>query len=255
VLLLVVTVVAAAVAVGAGAVARRRAGRLPFALGMALATWLVLGLGVLGYMRHISVRYIEPLNPAIAAALGIVMAGAAKAAVRCRPRTLMPVAVLVACVAVLTPLAIQSVAILRARTVDGGGAGRVPPTDLANLSRYLTRHRGEARYQFAAIEAYQAGPLIAADGQPALILASSPYHPLVSTRALGQAARTGQVRYVFVSAKGSGSGDVASFVGGSPRRAPMVRWVMSHGTDVSSSAGLPHAGSLYRLDPRAIGAG
>jgi hypothetical protein len=95
--------------------------------------------------------------------------------------------------------------------------------------------------------------LIAADGQPVLILASSPYHPLVSTGALGRAVATGEVRYVFVSAHGSGSGNAVSFVGGSLGRAPMVAWVRRHGTDVSKSAGLAHAGALYRIDLRAHG--
>jgi hypothetical protein len=86
-----------------------------------------------------------------------------------------------------------------------------------------------------------------------LILASSPYHPLVSTGGLGRAVAAGEVRYVFVSAHGSGSGNAVSFVGGSPRRAPMVAWVRRHGTDVSRSAGLAHAGALYRIRPRAGG--
>jgi hypothetical protein len=123
----------------------------------------------------------------------------------------------------------------------------ISPRELASLSRYLTRHRGHSRYEFAAIEAYQAGPLIAADGQPVLVLASSPYHPLVSPGGLSRAVAAGEVRYVFVSARGSGSGNAATFVGGSPRRAPMVAWVRRHGTDVSRSAGLAHAGALYRV--------
>jgi hypothetical protein len=243
-----------AVALAVGAAARRRAGRLPFALGVALAAWLVIGLGVLGYMRHMSIRYLEPVNPAIAAALGIGVVLMARAAVRRARQMVLPVAGLIACVVVLVALTVQSIAIVRAQTVDGGAAGKMPPRELANLSQYLTLHRGQTRYQFAAIEAYQAGPLIAADGQPALILASSPYHPLISIQGLSHAVRTGEVRYVLVSAHGSGSGGVASFVGGSPQRAPMVAWVRRHGTDVSRRAGLAHAGALYRVD-RALGGG
>jgi hypothetical protein len=204
-------------------------------------------------MRHLSLRYIEPVNPAMAAALGIGIALAARAAARRGRGTLTRVAGLVAGLAVVVTLAAGSVAVVHARTVDGGGGGRIATAELTSLSRYLTSHRGHARYEFAAVEAYQAGPLIAADGQPALILASSPYHPLVSTRGLSRAVAAGEVRYVFVSAKGSGSGNAARFVGGSPRRAPMVRWVRRHGTDVSRSAGLAHAGALYRIDPRALG--
>jgi 4-amino-4-deoxy-L-arabinose transferase-like glycosyltransferase len=240
---------AVAVALAVGVASRRRAGRLPLALGIAVATWLVVGVGVLGYMRHLSVRYVEPVNPAIAAALGIGGALATRAAVRRGARRAIGVAGL----AVVVALMVGSIGIVRTGAVDGGGAGKIAPTDLAKLSRYLTLHRGHARYEFAAIEAYQAGPLIAADGQPALILASSPYHPLVSTRGLNRSVRTGNVRYVFVSAHGSGTGGVVQFVGGSPRRAPMVAWVRRHGTDVSREAGLSHAGTLYRVDPPALG--
>jgi 4-amino-4-deoxy-L-arabinose transferase-like glycosyltransferase len=252
-LLLVGAALFTAVAVVVGRVARRRAGRLPVALGLALAVWLVVGLGVLGYMRHLSVRYIAPVNPAIAAALGIGIALAARAAARRERGGVMRVGGLIACLAVVVVLTAGSIAIVRARTSDGGGAGSISATELASLSRYLTVHRGHARYEFAAVEAYQAGPLIAADGQPALILASSPYHPLVSTAGLSHAAAAGKVRYVFVSPRGSGSGNAVRFVGGSLRRAPMVAWVRRHGTDVSRSAGLAHTGALYRIDPRTLG--
>jgi hypothetical protein len=126
----------------------------------------------------------------------------------------------------------------------------MPQSELTSLSRYLTSHRGHTRYQFAAIEAYQAGPLIAADDQPVLVLASSPYHPLVSTRGLSQAVRAGQVRYVFVTAHGSRSHGVPR-----TRRQQMIAWVRAHGTDVSRAAGLHINGVLYRLDARTLGGG
>jgi 4-amino-4-deoxy-L-arabinose transferase-like glycosyltransferase len=239
----------AIVALAVGVASRRRADRLPFALGVALATWLVVGVAVLGYARHLSVRYVEPLNPAIAATIGIGGALAARAAARRWARA----AIAVTGVALLIVLMVGAIAIVRTGSVDAGAAGTIPPTELATLSQYLARNRGHARYEFAAIEAYQAGSLIAADGQPVLILASSPYHPLVSTRGLSQAVRTGEVRFVFVSAQGSGRGGVAQFVGGSPRRAPMVAWVRRHGIDVSRQAGLAHSGALYQIDPRALG--
>jgi hypothetical protein len=83
-----------------------------------------------------------------------------------------------------------------------------------------------------------------------LVMASSPYHPLVSTRGLGQAVRAGQVRYVFVTAHGSRSGGVAR-----THRQPMIAWVRSHGIDVSRAAGLHLNGVLYRLDARTLGGG
>jgi hypothetical protein len=254
-LLLAGMVAVAAIAVAIVMTGRRRGGRLPFALGVALAAWLVIGLAVLGYMHHVTIRYIEPVNPAIAAALGIGLVLVARATARSATRVLLPVAGLIACGAVLVALTIGSMGVIGSQAVDAGAAGKIAPSELGSLSRYLAQHRGSARYEFAAIEAYQAGPLIAADGQPVLILASSPYHPLVSTRGLSRAVRAGEVRYVLVSAHGSGSGGPATFVGGSPRRAPMVAWVRRHGTDVSRSAGLAHAGALYRVGGPAPGGG
>jgi hypothetical protein len=152
-------------------------------------------------------------------------------------------------VAVLAVPTAESISIVRAHAGDGGADGAMPQSELTRLSRYLTRHRGHARYEFAAIEAYQAGPLIAADGRPVLVMASSPYHPLVSTRALTDAVRGGQVRYVFVNARGSRSGGVAR-----TRRQRTIAWIRGHGTDVSRAAGLHANGVLYRLDARALGA-
>jgi 4-amino-4-deoxy-L-arabinose transferase-like glycosyltransferase len=86
--LLVGEVLFAALAFGLVAVllrlARGRArarGRLPLALAVAMGTWLLLGAGILSYMVHMPVRYLEPVMPAIAAVLGIGVAYTARAAV------------------------------------------------------------------------------------------------------------------------------------------------------------------------------
>jgi 4-amino-4-deoxy-L-arabinose transferase-like glycosyltransferase len=59
----------------------RGGGRLPLALALGMGAWLLLGAGVLSYMVHMPVRYVEPVMPAIAAVLGIGVAYSARVAV------------------------------------------------------------------------------------------------------------------------------------------------------------------------------
>ncbi len=72
-----------------------------------------------------------------------------------------------------------------------------------------------------------------------LTLTSVAGRPLLTPGQLAHDVRTGQVRYALL--------------GGLPCRrgvgtcAPVVRWALAHGSDVSRAAGLPHRGMLYRL--------
>jgi hypothetical protein len=125
---------------------------------------------------------------------------------------------------------------------------------VASLSAYLTRHRHHRRYEFASLNAALAGPLIVADGQPVLILAGWPPHPLVSVRRLRQAVDAGQVRYVLLSVQGS-KHPLRPVRGASSARERMVAWVRSHGNDVSQRAGLHRYGILYRVSARTTGRG
>jgi 4-amino-4-deoxy-L-arabinose transferase-like glycosyltransferase len=72
----------AIVAVAMGLARRRSIGKVPLALAAGLGIWLVVAAAVLSSMRHMPLRYLEPLNPAIAAVLGIGLVFAARAAVR-----------------------------------------------------------------------------------------------------------------------------------------------------------------------------
>ena len=261
--------IAFAIAAAVLGVARRRSvGRLPLALAIAMGTWLVIAAAVLSSMRHMPLRYLEPLNPAIAAVFGIAVGFGVRAAVRsalrhgrppsreslarspslrpwARPsstraglgrsrrrrssgpsaaaavlgaarvavvdrgtaaRLAAPVTGLVAAFVLLAVLAVptvESFALVRARTGDGGELGHMPARNVAALSAFLTRHRDHRRYEFASLNAALAGPLIVADDQPVLILAGWPPHPLVSARGLRHAVRAGEVRYVLLSARGS----------------------------------------------------
>jgi hypothetical protein len=242
-------VAALAVALVACALGLRRGslaagGRLPLALAAALATWLVLGVAVLSSMRHMPVRYLEPLAPAIAAALGISVTYVTRRAVRglAVPAALAATLVLLA---VLVSPTSESFALVRGHTSDGGSLGAMPSSTVSALSRYLTAHRGSARYEFAVSEADLAAPLIVADHQPVLVLASTPYHPLVSPAALSRAVQAGQVRYVLLSRTPIGHSPHAF----TPRtvREQIPAWVISHGTDVTRQAGLGGYGMLYRV--------
>jgi 4-amino-4-deoxy-L-arabinose transferase-like glycosyltransferase len=300
----------AIVAVALGLARRRSIGKLPLALAVAMGTWLVLAAAVLSSMWHMPLRYLEPLNPAIAAVLGIGVVFAAGAAVsgalrggpggiagplavlaatgasliyaggartlpaaailgltcaaavlvvarvavveRLTARLAGPVTGLVAAFVLLAVLAVptvESFALVRARIGDGGELGAMPAGRVASLSAYLTRHRDHRRYEFAAANAALAGPLIVADGQPVLILSGWPPHSLVSARGLRRAVRAGEVRYVLLSARGSDHPLHTVTRARSPRKR-IIRWVRSHGIDVSHRAGLHRYGILYHVSSR-----
>jgi hypothetical protein len=149
---------------------------------------------------------------------------------------------------VLAAPASQSFALVRASASDGGSLGAMPAKTVTALSRYLTRHRGGRRYEFAAYETATAAPLIVADDQPVLILAGTPFHTLVSVRGLSRAVRAGQVRYVLLSAVPANH-LLHPFP---PRsaRSEIPAWVIRHGVDVTQATGLRGYGILYRLSAR-----
>jgi 4-amino-4-deoxy-L-arabinose transferase-like glycosyltransferase len=302
-------IVFAIVAVAMGLARRRSIGKLPLALALAMGAWLVIAAAVLSSMTHMPFRYLEPLNPAIAAVLGIGVVFAAGVAVRAAlrrgpggiagplavlaatgasliyangARTLPtvailgligaaavllvarvavveqrlaaarlagPVTALVAAFVLLALLAVptaESIAVVRAHTGDGGELGAMPARRVKLLSRYLTRHRDHRHYEFASLNAAIAGPLIVADDQRVLILAGWPPHPLVSARGLRHAVRRGGVRYVLLSTHGSARPRHRITTAKTPRER-IIRWVRSHGVDVSHRAGLHRNGILYRV--------
>jgi hypothetical protein len=117
----------------------------------------------------------------------------------------------------------------------------MPAAVLDPLSAYLRAHQGTARYEVASASILKAASLIVRDARPVLTLAGVGGRPLLTPGQLARQARTGQVRYALI-------GHVKCTPAGvGPGCAPVVRWVRSHGTDVSRAAGLPHRGMLYRL--------
>jgi 4-amino-4-deoxy-L-arabinose transferase-like glycosyltransferase len=195
---------------------------------------------------------VAPL-PVAALVAAVCAAGVLTAGRRLRLPLAGLVTALVA-VALLAAPASQSLTLVGAHRGDGGALGAMPPHTVAALSRYLTRHQGDARYEVAALEAHQAGPLIVADARPVLILAGTPYHPLLAPQGLAAAVRAGRVHYVLVSS-GVSSHPVHASARASTARGQMPAWVRTHGVDVSRQAGLAGYGSLYLLTPQTVRAG
>jgi hypothetical protein len=247
----------AVVAVAVGAVSRRSLDRLPFALALAMGLWLVVGGILLSFMHHAPVRYLEVLAPAIAGVFGIALTLVAVRVARLFPairdhrrRVAAAFATAVAALALAAPAA-QSVALAGSATGDGGTLGALPPATLARLSPYLESHQGSARYEFAVGEAHLAGPLIAADARPVMVLAGTPYHQLIGSHRLAAAVRSGAVRYVLL-ADTTRSRPVRPSLHAHTARGRMAAWVRGHGVDVSRQAGFPGYGALYRLTPLSV---
>jgi 4-amino-4-deoxy-L-arabinose transferase-like glycosyltransferase len=240
-------------AVALGIVRRRHLGRVPLAMTLAVAFWVIAGAVLLSFMGHVQVRYLEVLTPAIAALFGIGVGLLARVGVpRFGPLAAAAAVVLVGA-ALIAPAA-ESVAIVQTGRVDGGAIGVMPAGQSTRLARYLSSHRGGARYEYATLEAHLAGPLIAADGQPVLILAGTPYHPLVSAHQLAAAVRAGHVHYVLVASRGRSRPPHPSVNARTPR-GRMAGWVVAHGVDVTAKAGASGYGVIYRLTAQSVGGG
>jgi 4-amino-4-deoxy-L-arabinose transferase-like glycosyltransferase len=235
------------VALALYAASRQAVQRVQLALTIALAAWLVIGVAVMSAMAHLPVRYLEAVDPAIAGVLGIGLAFTVRRAFAGVRRGWRGVAAATVVAAVLAVPTARSIGVVTTRSSDGGNDGAMPAAELSALSSYLTRHRAGARYEVAAIEASDAGALIARDGQPVLVLAATPYRQLVSTQALAAAVRRGDVRYVLDWPPAPSQGR-----GGRDR---LVAWVQAHASDVSRQAGVGSAGVLYRIDSQTLATG
>ena len=125
----------------------------------------------------------------------------------------------------------------------------MPAARVAALSGFLRAHSAGAVDEVAVSAPSKAGPLIARDGRPVLILSDGQGNQLVSPAALAHAVAAGRVRYALL-------GDACTASSGNERTGclPVVRWARAHGVDVSRAAGQPHAGALYAVRRRAAAA-
>ena len=235
----------AALAVALALGGARGLGRLERGGLLALALWLVAGLALCSAMPGLRPRYLACVDPAVAACLG---AGVALA-VRARPRPARLAGAAALCAVLALPLATAAAAVSRGVQVSGR-TGAMPAARVAALSGFLRAHSAGAADEVAVSAPSKAGPLIARDGRPVLILSDGQGNQLVSPAALARAVTSGRVRYALL-------GDACTASSGNERTGclPVVRWARAHGIDVSRSAGQPHAGALYALTRRAAAAG
>jgi 4-amino-4-deoxy-L-arabinose transferase-like glycosyltransferase len=243
---LIVALGLGAIAVLLGAVGVRR-GRVRAAIAAGVAGWALLAVVVLSAMGTFQLRYLETLTPGLAALLGIG-AGACALALAARPGRTFSARAAVAAVLLVAALAVpaaRSSSLAEALAADGGTFGNRPPAEVAALSRYLTAHRDGTRYEFATLKAEKASTLIAADDEPVLVLAASPFRPLVSVSGLAHAVAAGEVHYVLAPHRSARCVPT-------PPRGPrwsrrMLAWIETHGIDVTRQAGVARCGVLYRV--------
>jgi 4-amino-4-deoxy-L-arabinose transferase-like glycosyltransferase len=233
----------AALAVALALGGARGLGRLGRGGLLALALWLVAGLALCSVMAGLRPRYLACVDPAVAACLGAGVALAVRA--RPRPARLVGAAALFAVLAL--PLVTTAAAVDDGVQVSGR-TGAMPAARLAALSGFLRAHTAGTVDEVAVSAPSKAGPLIAHDGRPVLILSDGQGNELVSPAALASAVTSGRVRYALL-------GDACTAHSGNERTGclPVVRWARAHGVDVSRAAGQPHGGALYALRP-AVGA-
>ena len=204
---------------------------------LALALWLVAGLALCSAMPGLRPRYLACVDPAVAACLG---AGVALA-VRARPRPARLVGAAVLCAVLALPLATAVAAVGRGVQVSGR-TGAMPAARVAALSAFLHAHAAGAVDEVAVSAPAKAGPLIARDGRPVLILSDGQGRQLVRPTQLASAVASGRIRFALL-------GDACTPSSGNARTGclPVVRWAHAHGVDVSRAAGQPQAGALYAL--------
>jgi 4-amino-4-deoxy-L-arabinose transferase-like glycosyltransferase len=235
----------AALAVALALGGARGLGRLERGGLLTLAFWLVGGLALCSVMAGLRPRYLACVDPAVAACLG---AGVALA-VRARPRPARVAGAAALCAVMALPLATTVAAVSHGVQVSGR-TGAMPAARLAALSDFLQARTAGLAEEVAVSAPSKAGPLIAHDGRPVLILTDGQGNQLVSPTALAHAVAADRVRYVLI-------GDACTANSGNERTGclPVVRWARAHGVDVSRAAGQPHRGALYALSPSARVAG
>ena len=101
---------------------------------------------------------------------------------------------------------------------------------------------GPTGYEVATAFYASAGPLIARDGRPVMVLTSVHNRPIVPVARLADAVHRGQVRFILMV--GACGRKPLGSLSGCP---PSWRWARAHSVDVSKQAGLPGRGLLFRF--------
>jgi 4-amino-4-deoxy-L-arabinose transferase-like glycosyltransferase len=231
---------AAALRVRAG----RGLDRLGRAGALALLVWLGTGVVLFSVQSALKPRYLEAVDPAIAAVLGVAVvrfcARVTRRSWRLRVPRAQQLVTLAALTAVLAAPAAVSVAGVAGRAEDAGAPGAIGSARLGALAGYLRAHRHGARFAVAAISVGAAASLIARTGAPVRVLAANDARPLVSVAGLRREIARGAVRTVLLGAPCAPlSPDLRTGC------SPLATWVRGHGVDVSRAAGQAHAGAVY----------
>jgi 4-amino-4-deoxy-L-arabinose transferase-like glycosyltransferase len=222
--------------------------RLGRAGAVAIIGWMATGVVLFSAQGSLKPRYLEAVDPAIAAVLGVAVVLAARRLTRGSASLGRPqarrVVTIAALAGVLAAPAAVSVAAVTGRVEDAGAPGALVPARLAALSRYLRAHRDGARYEVAALTVGAAASLIARDGQPVEMLAANDARPVVTITQLRHTIVAGDVRTVLLGARCTPlSSDLLTGC------SPLAGWVRAHGRDVSRAAGQAHAGVVYSFAP------
>jgi 4-amino-4-deoxy-L-arabinose transferase-like glycosyltransferase len=192
-----------------------------------LLAWLATGVVLASFQKGLRPRYVEELDPAVAAVLG---AGAVLVARR-------HALVLAGLAAVLATSLIVSVGAVAHRVEDSGAPGALSGARLGTISSWLRARQGAARDEVASATVARGAQIVARDGRDVLLLTAGP-HPLVSERQLAADVQAGQVRAALLGGECGGSGRGCS---------PAESWIRAHGTDVSRRLGQPEPGLVWEL--------
>ena len=139
---------------------------------------------------------------------------------------------------------VTSLRVARAGAEDSQTLGAFPEGEVASLSRYLRAHQGSGRYELASADTIIAGPIVARDGRPVLMLTSWLGRPFTSAARLEHLVRNGDVRYLLLAELGCRNRTA-------PSCSPAAQWAVRHSTDVSREAGLGPSRILLRLSAEA----
>lgn len=239
---LVFGVIAVAAARGRARAPRDRRERARRALGAGLGTWLLSGVVLFSFQGRLRLRYFEAFTPAVAAVFGIGLVLCVQVAARAwggKPRTASFLIAGLAAALLVQPF-LTSVRLGRIGAEDSQTLGAIPSAQLNPLSRFLRAHQRGSRYEFAAAGSVIAGPLIAKDARPVLMLTSWHGRPFTTTAELRRKVRARQVRYLLLYANSCRAAD-------DPFCPAVVRGALAGATDVSAEAGLAPDLRLVRL--------
>jgi 4-amino-4-deoxy-L-arabinose transferase-like glycosyltransferase len=236
---------------------------------MAPAVAGVLGVGIAGLGRlprdGLLVRiaaalavlgvcvYLAPIEPGPAGVVTWVAAAAACAALIVPglprfgrshlTRHAPAIGAVLAAVALLTVPAARATHLIDTNTTDAGRLGAMDPGYVAKLSAYLAPRTRGIHWEVAASNYLIAPSLVIQDARPVMVLASVNALPIVTVSKLSDAVRSGTLRYALIG----GSCGVATHIESKPHCLPAVRWVRTHGVDVTREAGIKSPGLLFRL--------